>query len=121
MNNVLIVDDEAVILKILGTILRKIDKVDITEAQNGREALEKINDKRFSLIITDLNMPELGGIELIKELRGSLKMNVPVFVMSGAKDIMIKDAVAAGASHIFKKPVNREELTSQVKTLLNIA
>ncbi len=120
--NVLIVDDEVGILKIVGSFLRKIDALAVTEAKNGQEALDKIQvaPSPFSLIVTDLNMPELGGIDLIRMVRGDLKLTTPIFIMSGAKDTMVADAMAAGASLSFKKPVNRDELITSVKALFKL-
>src|SRR5205807_8097508 len=67
---VLVVDDETVVRDVIGSILRNAG-VTVTEAPDGRAALEALRAEAFDLMITDLSMPEMSGIELAREARAS--------------------------------------------------
>ncbi|MCL7452105.1 MAG: response regulator [Anaerolineae bacterium] len=75
---ILVVDDETRVLFILGAALKSMPSgIEVTEASNGRQALERLATEHFDLIITDLFMPEVDGIELTEAVR-QLDPNVPV-------------------------------------------
>ena len=73
---VLIVDDQASIRSLIKAVLRSIDIVDIDEAGNGAQALQKLRDagKPFHLLINDWHMPEMSGLQLLQAIRGDEKL-----------------------------------------------
>lgn len=90
---------------------------DVDRAQNGLEGLEKAALERFDLILTDVIMPEVGGIELIRSLRQMPQYSaVPIVVVStqGARDA-ISNGLAAGANDYLTKPFKPQELVRVVR------
>ena len=117
MAKILIVDDSDMIKKIIvGTLAKGGHHV--VEASNGLEALEKINSMQCDLVITDLNMPKMDGIQLTRELRKipSFK-RMPVFILTTNPGEEEK-ALAAGANLYLKKPVSSEKLLSSIDKYL---
>jgi len=103
MKKILIVDDSEMARASMSFSLRS-KKYDVIEASNGREAIEKLNENAdIGLIITDLNMPEIDGFELIKYVREkSSHKNLPVYVIT-TEESTGQDAVKKGATGIIKK------------------
>lgn len=80
--NVLVVDDEVLIRQIISIILKSAG-YKVIEAVNGNDALSKMTDKDFGLVITDLRMPGMDGIEFIKQLRSeSAHRSVPIIMLT---------------------------------------
>jgi len=102
MKHIIIVDDEQEILTILERFLSR--KYKITSLTNPVEALNTINTGNFDLVLTDIMMPQITGLELLKKIR-SANNNVPVIMMT-AFDTMDKalEAHTYGASNYIKKP-----------------
>jgi two-component system, chemotaxis family, chemotaxis protein CheY len=112
--NVLIVDDSssmrAVIKKIIEISGFKMDHC--YEAMNGREALEVLSDNWVDVIISDINMPEVNGLEMLDRLQSdSLLQNIPVIVVSteGSKE-RIEAVTSKGAKGFMKKPFLPEDI-----------
>lgn len=112
--NVLIVDDSssmrAVIKKVITISGFKLNNC--YEAGNGKEALEQLKENWVDAIISDINMPEMNGLELLKALQqDSLFKNIPAIVVSteGSAERM-KEAVDAGAKGFIKKPFLPEDI-----------
>jgi len=112
--NILIVDDSmsmrSVIKKIISLSGFKIDEY--YEAQNGKEALSILSQKWVDVILSDINMPEMNGIEMLKELKkDELYKQIPViFVTTEGSQERMDEAREAGASGFLKKPFLPEEL-----------
>ncbi len=120
--NVLIVDDSATMRKIiLRTIRQSGYKVDeVLEAGNGKEALEVIKNNQVDLVMTDINMPEMNGLELIEALKSSeATQNIPILVISteGAEDVVGK-AQALGISGFVRKPFTPQKIGETLKSVL---
>jgi two-component system, response regulator YesN len=112
MFKVLIIDDEFRIREGLKSIIEWEEYgIEIAgEASNGREALDLILKLKPNIIITDIKMPAMDGIELIKEIR-NLGLNTRIVVLSGYDDFkLVKSAMKYGAENYLLKPVNSEEL-----------
>lgn len=118
MKKLLIVDDEINMQKVL-TILFRRDKYDVSAASNGRDALKLIQDgKSFDLILSDLKMPEMDGIELLKQLKGA-GMDIPVILITAYGSISeAVDAMKLGAADFITKPFNKDDLKSIVRRVL---
>jgi CheY-like chemotaxis protein len=115
--NVLLVDDHPGILAVLTKILTKAGHRPVT-ASNGREALKRLTDGDFDLIITDINMPDMDGIELILALKES-SGRVPIIAVSGGgimpAESLLHDASAFGAVDVIPKPFRNEDLLRLVE------
>src|SRR3984885_13461204 len=110
----LIVDDEPIARKILREELSSFDDVEIIgEADNGAVALEKISADHPDLVLLDLQMPEMGGLEVVRNLRRGKHM--PVIVIVTAYDKYALQAFEAGAIDYLLKPVGEERLAEAVK------
>ncbi|WP_226036177.1 response regulator transcription factor [Aquibacillus saliphilus] len=114
MKNVLLVEDEQVIRVGIKALLEDVItgyKV-MWEAPNGHKALELLNVVIPDIVITDIRMPEMNGIQFITLLRDKLPQ-VPVIVISGYDDFnYARDALKLGVKDYLLKPVNRSELAS---------
>ncbi len=118
---VLMVDDDYINRKLLSSILYKeLYKVQTLEASNGREALnicQKEND--INLILLDIEMPILNGIEFLQEYLGNpLLKHAPVIAIS-SNDLFKKDAFNAGAHDFLINPITEEKLLSSILKLYN--
>jgi two-component system LytT family response regulator len=110
----LIVDDEPVARKVLREELSSFDDVEIIgEADNGAIALEKISADHPDLVLLDLQMPVMGGLEVVRNLRHGMRM--PVIVMVTAYDKYALQAFEAGAIDYLLKPVGGERLAEAVE------
>ncbi len=108
----LIVDDEPIARKILREELELIDDVEIVgEAENGTEALQRISALDPDLVFLDVQMPLMGGLEVIRNLHGN---NLPVIVIVTAYDQHAIQAFEAGAIDYLLKPVNETRLRKAV-------
>jgi DNA-binding LytR/AlgR family response regulator len=109
----LIVDDEPVARNVLREELELIEDVEIVgEAENGREALEMIASLQPNLVLLDLQMPVMGGFDVVRNLKGG---NLPVIVIVTAFDQYAIQAFEAGAIDYLLKPVSQARLLRTVK------
>ena len=115
----LIVDDSATMRRILVNALKGIGYTDLVEAGHGREALEKLTPE-IGLVITDWNMPEMGGLELVKALRaaeGSSKLPILMVTTRSAQEDILQ-AVEAGVSSYILKPFTPPVLKEKIDQVL---
>lgn len=117
MKNVLIVEDSKAIRSMIRVAIEEVGGFFAVEAGNGFEALKTLPTRRFDLIITDINMPDINGLELI----GFVKSNpayrdIPLIIVSTEKtDEDKKRGIALGAFGYVEKPFKKEDLTAMVK------
>jgi len=121
--NILIIDDEELITRTLLKLLKKEGYTPIV-AKSGEEALEKIKISDFDLIITDVRMPGLDGIETIRQIRGYLQQNnkkpVPEIVITGfANEESYKQAVQLKVKDYIFKPFDLKQFIDIIKKNLN--
>lgn len=117
MFKILVADDEQFILKGIVTILQRnlSEPADIIEAKNGFDALEKIKVGHPDLIITDINMPGLNGLEFVRAIK-DMQVKAPVIVLSGYESFeYAKDAIALGIKEYILKPVKPEAFVTLVE------
>src|SRR4030042_6506825 len=116
---ILCVDDEPKILKFLEAILVK-NEYEVTLAENGEEALEKIKKERIDLILSDVTMPQMDGFELCRKIKEDERYrSIPVVMITGltAKADRVK-GIEAGAEDFISKPIDAAEVIDRVKMLL---
>ncbi len=119
-NKILIVDDSVSMRQMVSFTL-KDNGFDVTEADNGKNGLSKATASNFDLIISDINMPEMDGIAMLKEIRSSGKNKyVPVLLLTTESGMDKKaEGKAAGATGWLVKPFNPDTLIATVKKVLN--
>lgn len=119
MYNVLIADDEPKVCKGLRSIIDwgKYGYNVIDTAEDGEDALEKLNKGRYNLVITDIRMPVLNGLELIKKIQAQ-NPDIKILIISGYSDFAYaKQAIEYGVKGYLLKPVNREDLIEHIVKL----
>jgi EAL domain-containing protein (putative c-di-GMP-specific phosphodiesterase class I) len=110
---VLVVDDEPELLNAYARALTALG-LSIHRATNGREAIEQITRTRFDAIVSDLSMPELDGIGLLRAVRET-DLDVPVILMTGGASLETAlQAVELGALRYLQKPIDHTQLTTVV-------
>jgi len=119
MKTILVVDDSPTIRKLLTYVLRKKDYI-IAEAEDGMDAMEKLSHIQVDLVIVDLNMPNMDGIEFAKNLRNNYYyMDTPIIMLTTTKDEELKkNALGAGVNLFLNKPVQPNMLLYKVESLL---
>lgn len=112
---ILVVDDSPTIRKFI-TIALKVKGYDIVCAGDGMEALELLPNDKIDLIITDLNMPNVDGYNLIARIRSNENyQNTPIIVMSNLSDAEdIERAIQLGANSYLIKPFDQKNITNEV-------
>ena len=120
MQKILVIDDDAAILEVVNEILKR-EGYEVASVTNAREALEKFQDGRFDLVITDLFMPDKEGLETILDLRRKDR-EVRIIAMSGGGSIGANDSLSMarkfGAKQTLTKPFSRSELLAAVAMVL---
>ena len=120
--NVLVVEDSPPMRNMLVFALNRIACIDVTEADDGVDALRKIAGRRFDLVLTDLNMPILDGFKLLKRLRtDQAYKDVPIVIITtqGSNEERLK-ALALGANAYMTKPIQSTQIVSLVREILQI-
>lgn len=114
--HVLVVDDSRTLRMLLIRELNAIGIVKITEAVNGQDAMDKIHAEQFDLMLIDMEMPELDGLEVLKLVKAdALLRNLPVIVISGAEQFdKTVECIQVGAEDYLPKPFNSVLLRARV-------
>jgi len=120
MTTVLIVDDSVVDRKLAGRCLKDCE-LEVAFACDGREALDLIADDQPDLVVTDLQMPEVDGLELVKQIRNQYRQ-IPVILMTahGSEEVAVSALDAGAASYVPKKNLSRD-LKETVHSVLSVA
>jgi two-component system chemotaxis response regulator CheY len=121
--SVLVVDDSATFRQLLCMSLSRLDGVkpgSITEAVDGMDALDKIKQNQFDLILTDIRMPNMDGLELVRQVRKDPnRQNLPIIIIStkGSEDD-IELGISLGANGYLSKPISMLKLRELVSSML---
>jgi two-component system chemotaxis response regulator CheY len=123
--SVLIVDDSSVMRKIVERSLRQagLDPLVVHEAGSGVEGLDVLRTARVNLILTDINMPTMDGLEFVRQLRAQhLAEGVPVvMITTESSEEHVRQAIQAGARGYIRKPFTAEQVKERVLPLLHVA
>ncbi|HHN64584.1 MAG TPA: response regulator [Nitrospirae bacterium] len=116
---ILVVDDDSVTRKLLGMYL-KSKGYEVTYAENGLDALEKLGQTDVNIVLTDLNMPYMDGIEFTRSMKKEpLYSHIPVLMVTTEADKDEKErAMQAGADAYLVKPVTADQINETVRMLL---
>lgn len=109
--SILLVDDEQHIRKYVGLILRQLGVAKILEAANGEEALATYERERPALVLLDINMPILDGLETLKRLKAFDPECVVVLLTSLTTRLNVEIALSLGAVNYIRKDTPKEEIT----------
>lgn len=120
MAEILVVDDSKVMREMLIACLRGQEKLSFTQASSGLEAIEQLSLKPFDLLLLDLNMPDIGGVEVVEFVRSQDKLrNTPIIIVTTRGDDESKErALKAGATRYLTKPFAPEVIQSEVASVL---
>ena len=117
---VLIAEDSSVIQNIAKKVL-EFQNFDITSAKNGKEVLSKMANEHFDIILMDINMPQMDGMECAKQIRAltdTTKSQIPIIAITGnAKNYSMDDFKAVGINEYIPKPIDFDSLIETVKKL----
>ncbi len=116
--DLLIVDDSVAVRKVLQRLLRQADLPvgEVIEAGDGQQALAALADRTVHLVLTDINMPTMNGLELLRRLKGDSRLcQIPVIVISteGGKGTVM-EAVELGAAGFIRKPFTPEQIREKL-------
>lgn len=113
--NILLLEDDPLLSKILTKHLKQ--NYSVTPVYDGNSALERIENKKFDLLILDSNVPGISGLELIKELR-SYNNTTPIIMITAYQDTLhLKTAFTNGCNDYIKKPFELDELDMRIENI----
>ncbi|MBU0696321.1 MAG: response regulator [Bacteroidetes bacterium] len=118
-NKILVIDDERLINKFLASRLER-EAWDVDTAIDGIEAMNKITRNKYDLILTDLIMPNVAGLELVIYIKNSkLNADVPIIVISSlTSDNVILDVLSIGVEEYISKPFSMNVVIAKIKQIL---
>ncbi len=117
--SVLVVDDYSTMVRIIRNLLRQLGFSDIDDAPDGTTALEKMTNKRYGLVISDWNMEQMSGFELLRRVRASPEIEMTPFIMVTAesKTENVIAAKKAGVNNYIVKPFNAQTLKAKIEAV----
>jgi two-component system chemotaxis response regulator CheY len=122
MLDILIVDDSAAIRKILGRVLKQAELPvgNIFEAGDGSEAIEQLKTQSIGLILSDINMPVMNGLEMLSQIKANEAWkSIPVIMVSTeGSQAKVLEAVRLGAAGYVRKPFNAEQIKEKLASFL---
>lgn len=116
---VLIVDDSAVMRKVVMDALMKSDITNVGQAPDGAEAVKAVMEDTYDLVLMDWNMPKMSGIEAVREIRGK-GFSVPIImVTTESEKARVLEALKAGANNYIVKPFTPEIIATKIKETMS--
>ena len=116
---VLVVDDYKTMIRIIRNLLKQLGFEDVDEAADGTEALGKMKERRYGLVISDWNMEPMTGYELLKQVRSDSSLSKTPFIMVTAesKTENVIAAKKAGVNNYIVKPFNAQTLKGKIEAV----
>ncbi len=111
---VLVADDSGVMRKIIIRSLNSVGVTDTVEAANGQEAIDFFKSDAFDLVLTDWNMPEKTGLDVVTELRAAGSQVPIIMVTTEAQKGQVVAAIQAGVTDYLTKPFEAEDLRAKL-------
>lgn len=117
---ILVVDDFATMRKVIRNLLKQSGYEDIVEAEDGVVALRVLKSQKIDLVISDWNMPNMTGLELLKAVRADADLGKVPFLMVTAEALQdnVVEAVKAGVSNYIVKPFTAEVLNEKIVKII---
>jgi two-component system, chemotaxis family, chemotaxis protein CheY len=116
--SILLVDDEAHIRKYVALILKQLGATKIVEATNGQEAIELFQQQKPDVVLLDISMPLMNGLETLKKLKAIDPEGVFIMLTSMVNRQSIDEALALGAANYIRKDNPKEEIAQAIKETL---
>ncbi len=116
--NVLVCDDAAFMRMMIKDILTKNDYNVVGEAENGAKAVEKYNELQPDLVLMDITMPEMDGIQALKKIRETDSKAVVIMCSAMGQQAMVIEAIQSGAKDFIVKPFQADRVIEAVKKVL---
>jgi len=115
----LVVDDFATMRRVVRNLLRELGFNKVEEAEDGVDALQKLRSKPFNFVVTDWNMPNMQGIDLLRAIRADSALHaIPVLMVTAeAKRENIIEAAQAGVNGYIVKPFNADTLREKLDAI----
>ncbi len=116
---ILVVDDMVTMRRIVKNILKQLGFVNVEEAENGQEALQKLRADTYGFVVSDWNMPVMTGIDMLRAVRADEKLKTtPVLMVTAeAQQSNLIEAVQAGVSNYIVKPFTAETLQEKIEKI----
>lgn len=122
--HVLIVDDQRTMRSILRQVLHQAEIRNISEAENGEEALLRLKEAKDNppdIVICDLHMDKMDGMQFVNCLRRD-KDNIPVLILTGEKDEFVLDVtLQVGATKVLSKPISSADLAREISQAIGFS
>ncbi len=120
MKTVLIADDSKTTQLLVKTTLQRIPELEFLSANNGKEALELIDQRSVDLLVTDINMPEMDGVTLVREVRKKRSpRDLPILIITAKGEVEARtEGMANGANAYILKPLSGRDLLQHAARLL---
>jgi len=117
---ILLVDDFATMRKVLRNLLKQIGYKNIVEAEDGVSALKILKSEKIDFIVSDWNMPNMSGLQLLKAVRADSELSATPFLMVTAEALQdnVVAAVRAGVSNYIVKPFTAETLNGKIQKIM---
>ncbi|HYJ46625.1 MAG TPA: response regulator [Pyrinomonadaceae bacterium] len=113
----LVVDDSAMMRQLILMTLKKMGCTSVVDASNGRVALEKLSANRIDIVLTDIDMPEMNGLEFIERARTQYS-DLPIVIISAHGDEVTRDkGLMLGANDYLTKPLSGSKLSEVLERL----
>ncbi|WP_297452741.1 chemotaxis response regulator CheY [Persephonella sp.] len=118
---ILVVDDMATMRRIIKGLLEQLGFKNIDEAEDGKVALQKLKSGKYDFVITDWNMPNMTGLELVQEIRKDPELkHLPVLMVTAeAKKENVLMAIKAGVNNYIVKPFTAEVLKEKIEKIFS--
>ena len=121
MKKILVVEDSATMRHLIRMYLRNIQGVTLVEARDGLEAMEKIKESHYDLLMTDINMPRMDGLQLIKSVR-TMGIKIPIIVLTTrGEEPDVERGMELGADSYITKPVVGPALSNAIMDYIGAA
>ena len=117
--SILVVDDFSTMRRIISNVLRQLGYENIVEAEDGTKALAILDTQQIDFVITDWNMPQMSGLDLLKAIRANKdKKNIPVLMVTAeAMQENIIAAAQAGVNNYIVKPFDAKTLSEKINKI----
>jgi two-component system chemotaxis response regulator CheY len=112
---IVVADDSSTMRRIIAKVLEQVGEAEMVEAANGTEAVKAAEDPGVGLILMDWNMPELSGIDAVRQIRGKGNKVPIIMVTTEAEKRRVMEAIQAGINDYLVKPFTPDQLAEKIK------